>query len=50
MRAVIIFVLLGLAACSGHDLATPSGKVFAFNPGQWNPSPADMTVPRRARQ
>lgn len=47
MRVLVFILLAGLAACSGHDLATPSGAVFAFNPGQWTPAPADMLAPQR---
>lgn len=38
-----------LSACSGDDLTTPKGPVFAFNPGDWQPTSADMAVPTRAK-
>lgn len=47
MRVLVLILLVGLAACSGHDLATPSGEVFAFNPTLWTPMPADMVEPPR---
>lgn len=50
MRAVILILLAGLAACSSYDPATPSGKVFAFNPGEWTPAAVDLTVPKRPGQ
>lgn len=47
MRVVAVFCLIAVAGCSGHDLATPSGKLFVMNAGQWTPTPADLVVPTR---
>ena len=44
---VILAALIGLAACSHTEvLATPTGPVFALNTGHWQPTPADLEVPR----
>ncbi len=45
MRALVLILLVGLAACASHDLATPSGAVFQFNPTLWTPAPADLVQP-----
>lgn len=50
MRIVALLLLTALAGCAGHDLATPSGQMFVFNPGQWSPSAADMVAPARSAQ
>ncbi len=49
-RIALLAALASLSACAGTQLATPSGGVFAFNPGQWQPGPADLTVPQRVRK
>jgi len=47
---VLAFAALALAACAGHDLPKPEGSPFAFNPGQWQPTPADLNVVATAGQ
>jgi hypothetical protein len=44
MKTLLTMVaLIGLAACSNsEDLATPTGPVFALNPGHWQPTPTDL--------
>ena len=43
----ILAALIGLAACSHTEvLAKPTGPVFALNTGHWQPTPADLEVPR----
>ncbi len=47
---VVLVALIGLAACSNAgELATPSGPVFALNPGHWQPTPADLQIPKPGR-
>ncbi len=44
---VILLALTGLAGCGGADtLATPTGPGFALNTGHWQPTPADLTLPK----
>ncbi len=44
---VTLAALIGLAACSHTEvLATPTGPVFALNTGHWQPTPADLEIPR----
>lgn len=40
----LAFVALALAACAGQGLPKPEGSPFAFNPGQWQPTAADLDV------
>ncbi|WP_420608307.1 type IV secretion system lipoprotein VirB7 [Novosphingopyxis sp.] len=35
---------LVLTACTGQGLPKPEGTPFAFNPGQWQPTTADLDV------
>lgn len=49
MHAFALVLLLALSAC-GSSLPTPDGQVFAFNPGKWEPTTADLTVPERVRK
>jgi Outer membrane lipoprotein virB7 len=45
-----LVALVGLAACSNAEkLATPTGPVFALNPGHWQPTPADLQIPKPDR-
>ena len=44
---VILLALTGLAGCSGADaLVTPKGPGFALNAGHWQPTPADLELPK----
>jgi len=44
---VAMVVLVGLAACSNAEvLAKPRGPVFALNTGHWQPTPADLRIPK----
>jgi hypothetical protein len=48
---ILLFVgVLALAACSGQSLPKPEGSPFAFNPGQWQPTAADLNVVATAGQ
>lgn len=45
-----LFALIGLTACSGAEvLATPTGPAFALNTGHWQPTPADLEIPKSGR-
>jgi len=47
---VILIALIGLAACSSAEvLATPKGPIFALNAGHWQPTPADLQLPKPGR-
>ena len=47
---VALAALIGLAACSNAEvLATPTGPVFALNPGHWQPTQADLQIPKPGR-
>lgn len=46
LPALVFLVFLG--GCSGHELAEPTGPVFAMNPGQWQPTPAQLAAPPRS--
>jgi Outer membrane lipoprotein virB7 len=47
---VALVVLIGLAACSSaEDLATPTGPAFALNTGHWQPTAADLQLPKPGR-
>lgn len=47
---VTLLVLIGLAACSSAEqLATPSGPAFALNTGHWQPTSADLQLPKSGR-
>ena len=48
MRPFALLTLVLLGGCSGHELATPSGPLFAMNPGQWQPAPALLAAPPRS--
>lgn len=48
MRHLALLALVLLGGCSGHELATPSGPLFALNPGQWQPMPAQLAAPPRS--
>ncbi len=51
IRRILLFVgTLALAACSGQSLPKPEGSPFAFNPGQWQPTVADLNVVATAGQ
>ena len=46
----ILIALIGLAACSSAEvLATPKGPTFALNAGHWQPTPADLQLPKPGR-
>ena len=47
---VLAFASLALAACTGQSLPKPEGSPFAFNPGQWQPTTADLNVLATAGQ
>jgi len=47
MRRIALLALVLLGGCSGHELAEPTGPVFAMNPGQWQPTPAQLAAPPR---
>jgi len=49
MKVLILSAsLVALAACSnGEPLAACKGPVFQLNTGHWQPSPADLTTPRK---
>ncbi len=51
MKTIIaLAALVCLAACSNSDvLATPTGPVFPLNTGHWQPTAADLQVPRIGR-
>ena len=43
----ILIASIGLAACSSAEvLATPKGPAFALNAGHWQPTPADLQLPK----
>jgi hypothetical protein len=45
-----LVALIGLAACSHTEvLAVPTGPVFALNTGHWQPTPADLQIPKSGR-
>jgi hypothetical protein len=46
IRPIIVFLTgaLALAGCAGQGLPKPQGSPFAFNPGQWQPTAADLSV------
>ncbi len=48
MKIVVAMVtLVSLAACSNAEvLAKPRGPVFALNTGHWQPTPADLRIPK----
>jgi hypothetical protein len=47
---VTLVALIGLAACGNTEvLATPTGPVFALNTGHWQPTPADLQLPKPGR-
>ena len=47
---VTLFALIGLTACSSAEvLATPTGPAFALNSGHWQPTPADLEIPKLGR-
>jgi hypothetical protein len=47
---VILLALIGLAACSSAEvLATPTGPAFALNAGHWQPTSADLELPKPGR-
>jgi hypothetical protein len=47
---VTLIVLIGLAACSSaEELATPTGPAFALNTGHWQPTSADLQLPKPGR-
>jgi hypothetical protein len=47
---VTLVALIGLAACSSaEDLATPTGPAFALNTGHWQPTSADLQLPKPGR-
>lgn len=48
--AVFFAAVLVLAACSDQSLPKPEGNPFAFNPGQWQPTAADLNVVATAGQ
>lgn len=48
MRHLALLTLALLGGCSGHELAEPSGPLFVMNPGQWQPTPAQLAAPPRA--
>jgi hypothetical protein len=48
MRHLALLALVLLGGCSGHELAEPTGPVFALNPGQWQPTPAQLAAPPRS--
>ena len=46
-KLVILVTLIALAACSGNGaLATPTGPPFALNTGHWQPTAADLQLPK----
>lgn len=47
MRPFALLALVVLGGCSGHELAVPTGPLFALNPGQWQPAPAQLAAPPR---
>ena len=48
MRRLALLALVLLGGCSGHELAEPSGPLFALNPGQWQPTAAQLAAPPHA--
>lgn len=48
MKTLVIMVtLIALAACSGSGtLATPTGPPFALNASHWQPTAADLQLPK----
>jgi Outer membrane lipoprotein virB7 len=47
---VALVALIGLAACSNAEvLAKPRGPIFALNTGHWQPTPADLQIPKSGR-
>lgn len=48
MRHLALLALVLLGGCSGHELAVPSGPLFAMNPNQWQLTPAQLAVPPRS--
>jgi hypothetical protein len=51
MKTLMTLVaLIGLAACSNAEvLATPRGPVFALNTGHWQPTAADLQIPKSGK-
>lgn len=45
MRLVLVLLAAALGGCADTTPPTPSGPVFALNPGAWQPSPADLAAP-----
>lgn len=43
--ALIALIAPALAGCGGHELAACKGPVFTMNPGQWQPTAADLAGP-----
>jgi hypothetical protein len=46
---VTLVVLMGLTACSAEELASPTGPAFALNTGHWQPTSADLQLPKPGR-
>ena len=44
VRLLVVALLAALSACANTAPPVPSGPTFAFNPGQWNPSAADLAA------
>jgi hypothetical protein len=43
----MLVALIGLAACSNsEELAVSRGPVFALNAGHWQPTTADLQIPK----
>jgi hypothetical protein len=44
---LILMALIGVAGCSSAEvLAMPKGPAFALNTGRWQPTPADLQLPK----
>jgi hypothetical protein len=44
---IILTALISLAACDNSNrLASPQGPSFALNAGHWQPSAADLVLPK----
>ena len=47
---VILLALIGLTGCSDAGvLAAATGPAFALNAGHWQPTPADLEIPKPGR-